>query len=246
MSRATSVLVNVTGTIFLYYMISACANVGVPTGGQKDTSPPVVVQSSPPDKSLNFNGDVIRITFDEFIQLKNISQQLIVSPPFKDKPEVKLRNKTLVISLNNPLRDSTTYTLYFGDAVADLNEGNIFRNFRFVFSTGNKIDSLKTGGTLVNAFTLKPEKDVMVMLYADKSDSAPLKDMPLYVSRTGDKGEFLITNIRKGVYKVFAKTTMRISGTISYLSLLHSAIPSSHPRQKPLYFTTLSGQKQIQ
>ncbi|MCX6258299.1 MAG: Ig-like domain-containing protein [Bacteroidia bacterium] len=191
-------------TILIAFLVNSCANVGMPSGGVKDTDPPRVVQSQPPDKSKNFHGQVIKITFDEFVQLKNISKALIVSPPVKKKPEIIMKNKTLVIDLNNPLRDSTTYTLNFGDAISDLNEGNVLKNFRFVFSTGNMIDSLQVGGILTNAFTSKPEKEVLVMLYPEGSDSAPLKELPVYVSRTGDKGDFLISNIRKDTYKVFA------------------------------------------
>jgi len=186
------------------WLVCSCANVGMPSGGQKDTEPPKVLISNPPDQSTYFEGQVIKITFNEYIQLKNINQQLIISPPLKDKPEIKLKSKTLVVDLNNPLHDSTTYSVFFGDAIADNNEGNILKNFRYAFSTGDQIDSLRAGGTLLNAFTLKPEKDILIMLYADKNDSAPLMDMPMYVCRTGEKGEFLITNIRKNSYKIFA------------------------------------------
>jgi hypothetical protein len=175
------------------------------TGGPKDEDPPLVVDSSPENYSIQFNGKRIEVTFDEFITLNNINQELIVSPPLKEKPEVRLKGKTLLVELNNELKDSTTYTLNFGEAIKDNNEGNPLSNYEFVFSTGEFLDSLSVGGTLVNAFDLAKIKDpTSVMLYTDLDDSIVHKDIPVYIGKTDKEGNFRINNLRAGTYKIFA------------------------------------------
>ena len=129
-----------------------CAKIGSPTGGPKDETPPVIVSSKPVNYSTAFDGKKIEIKFDEFIQLKSIYKELIISPPLEERPVTRLKGKSLVIDLNNELRDSTTYTLNFGNAIADNNEGNVLPNFEFVISTGNYVDSLSVTGKLLNAF----------------------------------------------------------------------------------------------
>ena len=163
------------------------------------------MESAPKNYSKNFKGDKIDITFDEFLQQKNVGNELLISPPLENKPITKFRNKTLIIDLNNELKDSTTYTLNFGDAIADNNEGNILVNYEFVVSTGNFLDSLSVTGNVVRAFDLKPTEDpVSVMLYSNLNDSAPLTEIPMYVGKTDKEGNFAINNIRSGTYNVFA------------------------------------------
>ena len=175
------------------------------SGGLKDTIPPVVLQSEPQNYSVNFKGQKIEITFNEFITLDNINQQLVVSPPVENRVDVRLKNKTILIDLNNELQDSTTYTLNFGDAIKDNNEGNLLNNFEYVFSTGNYLDSLSVYGRLVNSFDLKPSEDpVSILLYDDLSDSAFLKHGPLYVSKTGKEGYFAMNNLRSDTFHIFA------------------------------------------
>ena len=119
-----------------------CAKVGSPTGGPKDETPPEVILSIPDNKAVNSRPEVLEITFSEFIVLKNLNEELVISPPLKEKPVTRIRNKTLVVDLNNELMDSTTYTFNFGNAIADNNEGNALDDYEFVFSTGPAIDSL--------------------------------------------------------------------------------------------------------
>jgi hypothetical protein len=182
-----------------------CAKVGSPSGGPKDEKPPEVTESNPPNKAKNWKSKDIEITFDEFIALKNLNDELIISPPLSERPVTRMRNKTLVIDLNQELRDSTTYTLNFGNAIADNNEGNILPDFEFVFSTGPVLDSLSLTGMALNAFNLNPEKEkVAVMLYDNLSDSAPYRELPLYVTRTSQEGKFAINNIRPDTFRLFA------------------------------------------
>ncbi|MBL7112030.1 MAG: Ig-like domain-containing protein [Bacteroidales bacterium] len=185
-------------------LYSACARIGSVAGGPKDEDPPVVLGSEPENYSLNFNDDRIEIEFNEFLQLKNINQELVVSPPLEEQPVVRLRNKSIVIDFESEFRDSTTYTLNFGQSVADNNEGNVLENYEFVFSTTDYIDSLGIAGTLNNAFDLKAiEEPVTIMLYDTIYDSIPYLKIPVYVGKTSKSGIFSINNIKPGIYKVF-------------------------------------------
>jgi len=174
-------------------------------GGPKDTIPPRVIRSSPDNYSINFKSKRIEVEFDEYIQLKNINQELVVSPPQKVKPVVRLRNKLMLIDLEEELADSTTYTLNFGQAIVDNNESNLLDNWLFVFSTGNHIDSLSISGLVVNAFDLKPsEEPVTVMVYEHYYDSVPYREIPMYIGRTTKKGYFDVNNLKSDTFKVFA------------------------------------------
>ncbi len=175
-----------------------------PNGGPKDILPPKPLQSYPDNYSCNFKGSKIEIDFDEFLYLKEINSQLIISPPIKELPEVKTRGKKLIIDLKEELKENTTYTLNFGDAITDLNEGNPLSSYEFVFSTGSIIDSLTISGNVVDASTDKPEKDVFVLLYDKSYDSIPYKEKPYYLSKTKEDGSFRLNNLRDIPYKIFA------------------------------------------
>ncbi len=194
----------ITG-IFLFLLISNCAKVGSPSGGPKDVTPPVIVKSTPKNFKKNYKGDRFELTFNEFVSIKDLSNELIISPPLEERTTYKLRGKTFIFDLNNKLRDSTTYTFNFGNSIVDFNEGNPLANFEFVVSTGNILDSLSLTGNLVEAKDLVPMKDpVLVMLFSDLNDSAPLLEIPAYVGRTQKNGDFAINNIKTGTYKIFA------------------------------------------
>ena len=146
-------------------------------------TPPKVVESTPAMNSLNFQGKKIEITFDEFIQLVDINKNFVMSPPLKKKPMVLMRNKNLILDLEEDLKPNTTYRLYFGNAIVDNNERNPLKDFDFVFSTGNIIDSLSLRGRIVDAFDHKPDKDsYFVMLYDKFQDSIPRKQLPQYIA----------------------------------------------------------------
>lgn len=191
-----------TGILSLFF--PRCANIVPPAGGPRDTIPPAVLSSDPPNYSTNFRGSLIQVEFDEFIQLRNINQQFIITPPQKERPEFRLRGRRLYISLESDPIPNTTYTLNFGEAIADLNEGNILRNFEFVFSTGDVIDSLNYSGIVLNAFDNTPVENVTVMLYEELHDSVPYRRIPLYANRTGADGKFSLNNLRTDTFKVFA------------------------------------------
>jgi hypothetical protein len=167
----------------LFSLIGGCAKVGSPSGGPLDRTPPEVVRSIPPSGTTNFTDKKIIITFNEFIQLNEINQKFMVSPPMDNLPELRLKGKNLEITYEDDLRENTTYTFYFQDAIRDLNEGNPIDNYSFVFSTGPALDSLTVTGNVLKAYDLNPPEDVMAMLYSDLSDSAFIKKIPDYISR---------------------------------------------------------------
>jgi hypothetical protein len=193
-------LICITSLIFV-----TCAKVGSPTGGRKDVTPPKVVSSQPENYSTGFKGNKIEIVFNEYIILKDISKEFIISPPLKEKSDVRIKNKTIIIDLKNELLENSTYTLNFGKAITDNNEGNPLSNFEFVFSTGKSLDSLSVEGRLLNAFDLQPSKDPLsIMLYKNLEDSIPLKEIPVYIGKTDKNGLFRINNINADTYKIFA------------------------------------------
>jgi len=183
----------------------SCAQQGSPSGGPRDEDPPLVLETQPGNYSTLFEAKRIQITFDEYVVLDNVNQQLVVSPPMEEKPEVRLKGKTLIIQFEEDLRDSTTYTFNFGAAIKDLHEGNILYNYEYVFSTGEVLDSLSVKGTLMYAEDLSvPEEPVTILLYENLADSVPLTDIPLYVGRSNDSGVFSVNNLKADTFKIFA------------------------------------------
>ncbi|HKI88940.1 MAG TPA: Ig-like domain-containing domain [Draconibacterium sp.] len=187
-------------------IISSCANQGMPTGGPKDTIPPVLVGTQPKMRATNYKGDNVRLTFNEYILPSEISEELVISPPLKKRPGIRTKSKTLIIQFNEPLKDSTTYSLDFKNSVVDNNEKNPLKNLRFSFSTGNVYDSLRVAGRVMNAFNLEPVEKALVMLHKNLHDSALYKVIPDYIAKTDENGLFMIDNIAPGKYHIFAIT----------------------------------------
>ncbi len=182
----------------------ACAKISTPSGGPKDRTPPVVVKSVPVNGARNFKGNKINIEFDEYVVLDNINDKFMVSPPMKRKPRVLIRGKNVDVEFDDKLKDSTTYTFYFQDAIKDLNEGNILENYKFVISTGPVIDSLSVTGNVYEASDLEVPEKTAVIMYRELADSAVEKHLPEYISRVGQDGYFRIDNIRPGTYKLYS------------------------------------------
>lgn len=192
--------------LFLIVVLIAfgCAQQVGPTGGPKDIVPPQILESEPENFSVGFKGNKIKLRFNEFVQLKDLNSKLIVSPPLKETPEFRIKGKTLEIHFKDTLHPNATYNFQFGDGIVDITEGNPLDSNVFVFSTGDKLDSLFVWGTVRNAFNLLPEKEVLVMLYSEFADSLPYLSRPLYFAKTKDDGRFRIQYLREGKYKVFA------------------------------------------
>lgn len=184
--------------------IYACANRGYPEGGPKDETPPQVVEEVPLSYTTNFKAKRVNIYFDEFVQLNDINNKFIFSPPVKKDPKVSLKGKYVQVAIPDSLRENTTYSLDFADAIVDNNESNPLGFYRYVFSTGERIDTLELGGTVVNAESYEPVLGVLVALYEKQGDSIPLKELPDYIARTDSSGNFRLTNLREGHYRVMA------------------------------------------
>ncbi|MDR2222349.1 MAG: Ig-like domain-containing protein [Flavobacteriaceae bacterium] len=196
--------------VFCGIFLPNCAKKGFISGGPQDTIPPVMLGSNPKNYSTNFDKDEIKIDFDEFVKIKDLNKNLIVSPPFDQMPDITpmgSARRTITIKLKDTLKPNTTYSFNFGDAIIDNNEGNVLKQFKYVFSTGSYIDSLTLSGTISSANKLKSDNFVNVMLYDAKTfkDSTIYKEKPLYVTNTLDSlTTFTIENIREGQYYLVA------------------------------------------
>ena len=185
-------------------LITGCANIIPPTGGPKDTLPPVLINADPDMRALHVNTYKIVLTFDEYIDMKDIHKNLIVSPVPKQMPTVTSHLKTITITMHDTLQPNTTYALNFGKAVTDVNEGNIYRNFTYVFSTGDYIDSLTYSGRVVMANTGKPDSTLIAMLHSQLADTAVANFRPRYITRLDSSGNFTFTHLRPDVYALYA------------------------------------------
>ncbi|MDO5442976.1 MAG: Ig-like domain-containing protein [Bacteroidia bacterium] len=184
----------------------SCANTTqAPSGGAKDTIPPVVVKTVPKNYCVNvpIEGAEFVFTFDEYVTIKN-PKNIFLSPPQARQPKSKLKGKSLIVTIEEPLDSNTTYTLTFPEAIADNNEGNLFSGYTYVFSTGSAIDSMFITGSVLDCSTLDPVKGVTVMLYKDLSDSAIFKSRPYSATKTDDWGFFCLRNIPQVPYRLYA------------------------------------------
>ena len=191
------------GMALLLFLTWSCANIVAPTGGPKDITPPKLVKSEPVNYSINFDEKQIRLYFDEFVQVKDANKYMLISPPVEVQPELKIKGKSVILNFEEKFLPNTTYSIYFGQSIVDLTEGNPTNNLRFVFSTGNHIDSLQYRGTAMNALSLQPVKEATVMLYDKDEDSVVFKQKPLYITRSDEYGQFQFYNLADKYYKIF-------------------------------------------
>ena len=168
---------------FSFYVVISllafgCAKMSSPSGGPRDRNIPVIIKSLPENGATSFRGKEIIVTFNEYVVLEQITEKFMVSPPMANRPEIVTRGKSIRIRYEDELRDSTTYTFYFQDAIRDLNEGNAINNYQFVFSTGPVIDSLSLTGNVYTGLNLDPPENTLVLLYSQPEDSAVFRDIP--------------------------------------------------------------------
>lgn len=196
---------------------------GAPDGGWYDETPPRVVSTYPSDRGINSKSNKVIINFDEYIKLENASEKVVISPPQAEMPEINAAGRRIIVELKDQLKDNTTYTIDFSDAIVDNNEGNPLGNYTYSFSTGNQIDTLEVSGTVLAAENLEPVKGTLVGLYKlsdNQLDSikngTPVSEFDwmlsqeplLRVSRTDSRGHFVIRGIAPGSYRVVALTDM--------------------------------------
>ena len=184
--------------------ITGCASIVPPTGGDKDTLPPLLLSVTPPDSSRNFEGKRITFVFNEFVQVDNPFSNLLITPTPKTTPNVESRLRTVTVAIRDTLEPNTTYTFDFGDAIRDINEGNILRNFTYIFSTGTVLDSLEFSGRVIIAETGKTDSTLLVFLYKNLDDSAVIKERPRYVTRLDNNGNFTFRNLPPGRFAIYS------------------------------------------
>ncbi|MBL7807931.1 MAG: Ig-like domain-containing protein [Saprospiraceae bacterium] len=194
-------------SLILLLALASCARQGAPAGGPKDTRPPQVDSlHSTPNFTTRFDQRTIELKFDEWVVLSDVTTQIVISPPLAKRPEVLLKGRKVVLTFdkNEVLRPNTTYTINYGTSVKDLHEGNPAKDLRFVFSTGEFIDSLGFSGQVVDAFTGEPVDNISVLLHENLADTAVRKERPYYFTRTDKSGQYRFQNLRSGVFQVVA------------------------------------------
>ena len=189
---------------FAVLLLMACARMGSPDGGWYDEDPPRILATHPVERSTGVTAKRMTIYFDEYIKLADATQNVIVSPPQLEMPEIQAKGRKIVIELKDSLRPNTTYTVDFSDAISDNNEDNPLGNYAYVFSTGEQIDTMQVAGHIINAENLEPVKGILVGLYDDLADSVFRTKPLLRVARTDGNGHFVIKGVAPGQYRVYA------------------------------------------
>jgi hypothetical protein len=185
--------------------IFGCASIQTPLGGPRDHTPPKLLLATPANETRFFKANEIKLDFDEYFRLSNQFQEITISPAMEKLPEYKVRQKSLIIHFKDTLQKNTTYVINFGKAIVDVNEGNVLKNFTYVFSTGGHIDSLSISGTVTDLLTQEKQKDVTVMLFTPHQDSILFgKKKPTLFTTTDTAGNYTLGNLHEGLYYIYA------------------------------------------
>ena len=200
-----------SGVVFIIvlahlYMLftGGCAQISAPTGGPKDTIAPVLVKASPENKTIQFKGNKVVLSFDEYIDLQDLPSNLLISPVQKYSPVISYNLKTITIKFKDTLAPNTTYSLNFGNAIKDINEGNVLKNFNYVFSTGDYIDSFELKGKVLLAETGKVDSTILVVLYRNSPDTAVQYRKPDYTARLKGDGSFQFNYLPADQFSIYA------------------------------------------
>lgn len=193
-----------------------CANIIPPAGGPRDSLPPILLKATPGDSTRNFKSNKITFTFDEFVEVQSPEENLLVSPSPATNPIIDYKLNTVTVKLKDTLDANTTYTINFGKAIKDFNEGNVMQGFSYTFSTGPYIDSLELRGKVILAETGKTDSTVIVMLHTKGDDSVVIKEKPQYIAKLNSNGEFVFKNLPPKTFYIYALKDE--GGTKRYLS----------------------------
>jgi hypothetical protein len=204
---------------------SGCANMIPPTGGDRDSLAPLLLKVTPPDSSKGFNTKTVTFTFDEFIdQPQDFYKNLIVSPNYSIPPSYEVKLRTLTVKIKDTLESNTTYYYNFGDAIKDINEGNILHNFSYIFTTGNTLDTLQLSGKVLLAETGGIDSTLIVTLHKSGEDSAVIKDRPRYIAKLDGKGNFRFLYLPQGIYYIYVLDEKKLYSEKSLFAFSDSAI----------------------
>jgi len=190
--------------ILLILIIWGCANRIAPTGGPRDEDPPTVITSVPLYGERNYQSLEVTLEFDEFVNVKNLKEQLIITPRIDGDYDYKVRKRTIYIEFEEPFADSTTYTLNFREGIVDITESNPAENMLLAFSTGNLLDTLEITGTLVDLLTKAPMEDAVVGLYPIDDTLDIFSGPPYYFTQTNEEGNYIFNNIKDGDYLMYS------------------------------------------
>ena len=205
--RSKPVLFTIFIVSLLYVLVignARCGQIGMPTGGPKDSIPPRLTSASPKLNSTQVTGNKITLNFNEYVDLKDPQTNVLISPLPKKQPSIDFKLKTVTVKLKDTLLPNTTYSINFGNAIVDNNEGNPLKDFVYVFSTGNQIDSFTVSGKVVMAETGKTDSTMIALLYRNADDSAVQKRRPDYVAKLDGDGGFTFINLPAGRFNVYA------------------------------------------
>lgn len=206
-------------------LLPGCANIIPPTGGDRDSLPPLLLKVTPPDSTKGFNTKKITFTFDEYIeQPQDIFKNLMVSPNYSTIPGVETKLRTLTVTIKDTLEPNTTYYLNFGDAIKDFNEGNVLHNFSYIFTTGDTFDTLQLSGKVVLAETGGIDSTLVVMLYKNGADSAVQNDRARYITKLDGKGNFRFLYLPQGTYHIYVMEDTKRYSERSFFAFSDSAI----------------------
>ncbi len=205
----SGILLRAPGIAALLFMAASCANIVSPSGGPKDTTPPQVVEATPYSGSVNFQGNSFTLLFNEYIQLGNLQQNILISPPLHSTPAFKLRGKSLTVRFSDTLLPNTTYAFHLGEEISDITERNPMRYYSYFLATGDRIDSLMITGNVRNAWDNKVGEKIHVMLFkASDPDSAFAKEKPRYITKVDKSGTFTLNHLAEGSYLLVALSDM--------------------------------------
>ncbi len=189
--------------VIVILMNASCANIISPNGGPRDSLPPRLVFALPKDSSVKITPKEITLNFNEYVTLFNVNENLIISPTLKNNPIADYKLKVVTLKIKDSLDPNTTYSINFGNAIRDVNEGNIIQDFTYVFATGSHLDSFTYKGKVLIAETGKVDSTLLVILHQNLADSAITKERPRYYTKINGKGEFVFNNLPSGTFRAY-------------------------------------------
>jgi uncharacterized protein (DUF2141 family) len=219
------------GTVVFFVLISmyitGCANIIPPGGGPRDSLPPKLIVALPKDSATNVRTKNFLLSFDEYVTLQSLQENLIVSPTVKNTPIIDYKLKNVTIKFKDSLEENTTYTLDFGKAIVDVNESNMAKGFRYIFSTGNNIDNGNYNGHVKIAPTGKVDSTLIVVLHNNLNDTSIYNNTPRYYTRVDGKGNFSFKNLAPGKYAAYVIPTnfsRKYDDSTNYFGFLNAPV----------------------